>query len=63
MQVSVSALRLRYVKSLARRLNPKMKMTTPIPPSNTTPDSVETPRGTLELFDGVTAEVTVVLLP
>lgn len=31
---------------------PKMKMTTPIPPSITTPDSVETPIGTLTFFDG-----------
>ena len=31
---------------------PKMKMTTPIPPSITTPDSVDTPIGTLKFFDG-----------
>ena len=32
---------------------PKMKMTTPIPESITTPDRVETSIGTFEFFDGV----------
>jgi hypothetical protein len=31
---------------------PKMKMTTPIPSSITTPDSVETPIGKLKFSDG-----------
>ena len=41
----------------------KMKMTTPIPPSITTPDNVGTRIVTLKLFDGVADEATVVLLP
>ena len=32
---------------------PKMKMTTEIPESITTPDRVETRIGTLEFFDGI----------
>ena len=32
--------------------SPKMNMTTPIPPSITTPDSVDTRIGTLKFFDG-----------
>jgi hypothetical protein len=31
---------------------PKMKMTTAIPPSITTPESVDTRLGTLKFFDG-----------
>jgi hypothetical protein len=31
---------------------PKMKMSTPIPPSITTPESVDTRIGTLKFFDG-----------
>jgi hypothetical protein len=38
---------------------PKMKMTTPIPASITTPDSVETRIGTLKFFDGFPDEPTV----
>jgi len=38
---------------------PKMKMTTPIPPSITTPDSVDTPIGTLKFFDGFPDDATV----
>ncbi|MGA8502157.1 MAG: hypothetical protein WB683_11455 [Candidatus Sulfotelmatobacter sp.] len=38
---------------------PKMKMTTPIPPDITTPDSVETRLGTLRFFDGFPDKVTV----
>jgi len=38
---------------------PKMKMTTPIPPSITTPDSVETRIGTLKFFDGFPDDATV----
>ena len=38
---------------------PKMKMTTPIPPEITTPDSVKTSIGTLEFFDGVPTDETV----
>ena len=38
---------------------PKMKMTTPIPPSITTPDSVDTPIGTLNFFDGFPDDATV----
>jgi len=38
---------------------PKMKMTTPIPPSITTPDSVETSLGTLKFFDGLPDKATV----
>jgi hypothetical protein len=37
----------------------KMKMTTSIPPSITTPDSVDTPIGTLKFFDGFPDEATV----
>jgi hypothetical protein len=38
---------------------PKMKMTTPIPESITTPDSVETRLGTLKFTDGYPADATV----
>jgi hypothetical protein len=38
---------------------PKMKMTTPIPPDITTPDTVETRLGTLRFFDGVPDKATV----
>jgi hypothetical protein len=38
---------------------PKMKMTTPIREELATPDSVETPIGTLEFFDGVPTQKTV----
>ena len=38
---------------------PKMKMTTPIPPSITTPDSEDTPIGTLNFFDGFPDDATV----
>jgi hypothetical protein len=38
---------------------PKMKMTTPIPSSITTPDSVETRLGTLKFFDGFPDDPTV----
>jgi len=38
---------------------PKMKMTTPIPESITTPDTVETTIGKLEFFDGVPKQGTV----
>src|SRR5450755_5026184 len=37
---------------------PKMKMTTDIPSEITTPDSIETPLGTLKLFDGFPADAT-----
>jgi hypothetical protein len=37
---------------------PTMKMTTPIPPSITTPDSVETPFGTLKFRDGFPDDAT-----
>ena len=37
---------------------PKMKMTTEIPESITTPDSVETRIGTLEFFDGIPTKET-----
>ncbi len=37
---------------------PKMKMTTPIPESLTTPDKVETRIGTLEFFDGFPTDAT-----
>jgi hypothetical protein len=37
---------------------PKMKMTTPIPPEITTPESVETRLGTLKLFDGYPDDAT-----
>src|SRR5580698_4563762 len=37
----------------------KMKMTTPIPPSITTPDPVDTPIGTLKFFDGFPDDATV----
>ena len=39
--------------TLAAQVPPKMKMTTEIPASITTPDRVETPIGTLGFFDGV----------
>ncbi len=38
---------------------PKMKMTTPIPQSITTPDSVDTSIGTLKFFDGFPDDATV----
>src|ERR1035441_5606929 len=38
---------------------PKMKMTTPIPPEITTPDSVETRLGTLKFFDGFPDQATI----
>lgn len=38
---------------------PKMKMTTPIPPQITTPDTVETRLGTLRFFDGFPDDATV----
>jgi hypothetical protein len=38
---------------------PKMKMTTPIPPSITTPESVDTRIGTLKFFDGFPDDSTV----
>jgi hypothetical protein len=41
------------------RTPPKMKMTTPIPESITTPDSVDTSIGTLKFFDGFPDEATV----
>ena len=37
---------------------PKMKMTTDIPAEITTPDSLETPLGTLKLFDGFPDDAT-----
>jgi hypothetical protein len=37
----------------------KMKMTTPIPASNSKPDKVETSIGTMNYFDGVPAQGTV----
>ena len=37
----------------AQTQSPKMKMTTPIPPSITTPDSVDTSIGTLKFFDEI----------
>ena len=39
--------------------SPKMNMTTPIPPSITTPDSVDTRIGTLKFFDGFPDDSTV----
>jgi hypothetical protein len=41
------------------RMAPKMKMTTDIPPSITTPDKVETRIGTLKFFDGFPDKATV----
>src|SRR3984885_32763 len=41
------------------RATPKMKMTTPIPPSITTPESVNTRIGTLKFFDGFPDDSTV----
>ena len=38
---------------------PKMKMTTPIPPSITAPAKAQTSIGTLEYFDGVPSQKTV----
>src|ERR1039458_4905634 len=38
---------------------PNMKMTTPIPPEITTPDSVETRLGTLKFFDGFPDQATI----
>ena len=38
---------------------PKMKMTTPIPSSITTPDSADTSIGTLQFFDGFPDDATV----
>ena len=39
---------------------PQAKMTTPIPPSITTPDSVDTSIGTLNFFDGFPDDATVI---
>lgn len=39
--------------------SPKMKMTTPIPESISTPDKLETSIGTLDFFDGVPTQETV----
>ncbi len=44
-------------KAMAK--SPEMKQTTSIPPEITTPDTVETPIGTLDFFDGVPSEKTV----
>jgi|SRR5262249_49313807 len=41
------------------RAAPRMKMTTNIPPSITTPDTVQTPIGTLKFFDGFPDKATV----
>jgi hypothetical protein len=53
----------RKLKSLEKRIDPrlapKMKMTTDIPPSITTPDKVETRIGTLNFFDGFPDKATV----
>jgi hypothetical protein len=43
----------------AQTAPPKMKMTTPIPTSITTPDSVDTSIGTLKFFDGFPDDATV----
>src|SRR5580704_10059132 len=43
----------------AQTTPPKMKMTTPIPQSITTPDSVDTSVGTLKFFDGFPDDATV----
>jgi len=43
----------------AQTAPPKMKMATPIPPSITTPDSVDTSIGTLKFFDGFPDDATV----
>jgi len=40
------------------QIKPKIKMTTPIPPSITAPDSVETRIGALKFFDGFPEEAT-----
>ncbi len=45
--------------ALLAQTPPKMKMTTPIPASITTPDSVDTPIGTLKFFDGFPDDATV----
>jgi hypothetical protein len=45
--------------ALAQQSPPKMKMTTPIPASITTPDSVDTSIGTLKFFDGFPDDATV----
>jgi hypothetical protein len=50
--VSVVALFFAASKSVQAQTPPKMKMTTDIPPSITTPDSVDTPIGTFKFFDG-----------
>jgi len=42
--------------------SPKMKMTTEIPESITTPDKVETRIGTLEFFDGIPTKKTAELV-
>jgi hypothetical protein len=47
------------VSAVHAQTPPKMKMTTDIPPSITTPDSVETPIGTLKFFDGFPDDATV----
>src|SRR5579863_8009507 len=47
------------VTARAQTTPPHMKMTTPIPPSITTPDSVDTSIGTLKFFDGFPDDATV----
>jgi len=47
-----------FVISAANAESPKMKMTTPVPPGIATPDTLDTPIGTLKLFDGVPDEAT-----
>jgi hypothetical protein len=54
-----SAVPARAQSSAGARKAPKMKMTTDIPPSITTPDKVETRIGTLKFFDGFPDKATV----
>src|SRR3984957_4931836 len=48
-----------FGSAFAQTAPPKMKMTTPVPPSITTPDSVDTPIGTLKFVDGFPDDPTV----
>lgn len=55
-KIAWTSLVLAFVSSAAlaqQTVAPHYKMTTPIPPSITTPDSVDTSIGTLKFFDGV----------
>jgi hypothetical protein len=55
-QITIIALLVFYLTTMALAAPPRMKMTTPIPESITAPDEVKTSIGTLKYFDGVPTE-------